>query len=57
MTAPLASGSESILLVEDERRCASSPELLRTRGYHVLEARDAGEALQVARHGAPSTSC
>ena len=52
-TAPLASGSETILLVEDEQALRELVrDLLRARGYPVLEAGDGVEALEVARrHG------
>ena len=52
-TAPLASGSETILLVEDEQALRELVgDLLRARGYPVLEAGDGVEALDVARrHG------
>jgi two-component system cell cycle sensor histidine kinase/response regulator CckA len=51
--APLASGSETILLVEDEQALRDLVrDLLRARGYPVLEAGDGVEALEVARrHG------
>jgi signal transduction histidine kinase len=49
-TAPLASGSETILLVEDEQALRELVrDLLRARGYPVLEAGDGVEALEVAR--------
>jgi signal transduction histidine kinase/CheY-like chemotaxis protein len=50
-----AAGSETILLVEDDERVRRVVEkILRRRGYQVLEAENAGEALVVAeRHEAP----
>ena len=52
-TAPLACGSETILLVEDEQALRELVrDLLRARGYLVLEAGDGVEALEVARHHA-----
>jgi CheY-like chemotaxis protein len=50
----LASGSETILLVEDEQALREVVrDLLRARGYPVLEAGDGVEALDVARHHGP----
>ena len=52
---PLPSGSETVLLVEDDRtvRLLAS-EMLRMNGYTVLQARDGREALDlVRRHGQP----
>ena len=49
--APVAGGSETILLVEDEdsvRRLARR--ILHHRGYRVLESRNGKEALEVATH-------
>lgn len=49
-TKIVTGGSETILLVEDEeavRRPAS--EFLRRQGYHVIEAKDGVEALEVGR--------
>jgi nitrogen-specific signal transduction histidine kinase/FixJ family two-component response regulator len=44
----LSQGSETILLVEDEEAVRSlAREVLECRGYHVLEAKGAIEALQV----------
>jgi PAS domain S-box-containing protein len=52
VAAPLA-GPETVLLVEDEAPLrAMVGEFLEGRGYQVLKAADAGEALRVAgRHG------
>jgi two-component system cell cycle sensor histidine kinase/response regulator CckA len=47
---PLARGSETVLIVEDEgalRR--ASGEFLRQQGYNVLDAKDGLDALEVAR--------
>jgi signal transduction histidine kinase/CheY-like chemotaxis protein len=42
-------GAETILLVEDEEKLrALAQRILRSSGYHVLEARDGQEALEVA---------
>jgi CheY-like chemotaxis protein len=48
---PLPSGSETVLLVEDDRtvRLLAS-EMLEMNGYTVLEARDGREALDLVRH-------
>ena len=47
---PIARGSETILLVEDEQavRCAAA-DFLRMRGYDVIEACDGQQALGVAQ--------
>ncbi|HTQ03056.1 MAG TPA: PAS domain S-box protein [Polyangiaceae bacterium] len=45
-TPSTLAGSETILLVEDEEQIrAVARGILRKRGYHVIEARSAGEAL------------
>ena len=47
---PLRGGSETVLLAEDDDAVRSSiAELLATRGYRVLEARDGVEAIRIAR--------
>jgi CheY-like chemotaxis protein len=55
MLTPLPGGSETVLLVEDDRTVRSlATEMLQMNGYTVLEARDGQEALElVRRHGRP----
>jgi PAS domain S-box-containing protein len=49
VTLPLPRGSEIVLLVEDEEAVRSLVRgLLRSHGYVVLEASDAGEALRIS---------
>jgi len=52
---PLPSGSETVLLVEDDRTVLMlASEMLRMNGYTVLQALDGREALDlVRRHGQP----
>jgi two-component system, cell cycle sensor histidine kinase and response regulator CckA len=52
---PLPSGSETVLLVEDDRTVLMlASEMLRMNGYTVLQANDGREALDlVRRHGQP----
>jgi PAS domain S-box-containing protein len=52
---PMARGSETILLVEDEHAVRrATVEFLKLQGYHVLEAKDGVDALSVAKnHGSP----
>src|SRR5881296_734234 len=52
---PLPSGSETVLLVEDDRTVRMlASEMLRMNGYTVLQARDGREALDLVRgHGDP----
>jgi CheY-like chemotaxis protein len=50
---PLAGGSETILVVEDEAAVrASTVELLSKLGYLTLQAEDAASALRILRSGA-----
>ena len=53
--APPARGSETVLVVEDDRTVRSlAVEMLRLNGYAVLQAQDGREALDlVRRHGQP----
>ena len=53
--APLPSGSETVLVVEDDRTVRLlAGEMLRMNGYTVLQARDGREALDIVRrHGHP----
>ena len=52
---PMARGSETILLVEDEHAVReAAAEFLKLQGYTVLEAKDGLEALSVAKtHTSP----
>jgi len=48
--APLPSGSETVLLVEDDRNVRLlAGEMLRMNGYNVLQARNGREALDLVR--------
>jgi two-component system cell cycle sensor histidine kinase/response regulator CckA len=53
--APPSGGSETVLVVEDDRTVRSlAGEMLRLNGYTVLQAQDGREALDlVRRHGRP----
>jgi DNA-binding NtrC family response regulator len=47
---PMARGSETILLVEDEHAVRhATAEFLKLHGYHVLEAKDGMDALSVVK--------
>ncbi|WP_322102214.1 PAS domain S-box protein [Paraburkholderia sp. J41] len=51
-TAEVAGGSETILVVEDDRRVQSTVvEMLTELGYHVLKADDAHSAMAILRSG------
>ena len=52
---PMARGSETVLLVEDEHAVRhATAEFLKLHGYNVLEAKDGVDALSVAKnHGSP----
>ena len=55
---PVASGSETILLVEDEDSVRSATaEFLRLRGYHIIEACDRQQALLAARNTPNKSIC
>jgi signal transduction histidine kinase len=48
---PASSGVETILLVEDEEKVRElTKAVLRTHGYHLLEAKDGVDAIQVAEN-------
>ncbi len=55
LLADAPGGAETVLLVEDEGSVRDlAREILETRGYTVLEARDGAQALGIAeRHGGP----
>ena len=52
LSSPIATGSETVLLAEDQSSIRSVlRELLESKGYQVLEAQNGGEALELAeRH-------
>ena len=55
---PLPRGTETILLVEDQpevRQFAST--CLKSFGYHVIEAENGEEALQLLRQASARSTC